>query len=305
VNAFRHVVRLPTPARYVYMIELSHGPINSEQGPLDTAGRTRNVRDDLLTDLASEMAALTELVAATADLSVATPAEGWDIRDVVSHLLFIDTESTFALTEPAAFTAAAAAKRGNPDFIGGHLTAGRDLGVGLLPRWRHEQARLLSALADTPADTRVPWFGPPMSSASMATARLMEYWAHGRDVTDALGIRSDASPRLRHIARLGFRTRDWSYVVRGLTAPDVDIAVRLEQPDGTVLSFGEPTASERVTGTTEDFCLVVTQRRHVYDTELVIDGAAALDWMLKAQCYAGVPGSGRPSRRRAGEPVKG
>ena len=41
-----------------------------------------------------------------------------------------------------------------------------------------------------PADGRkLPWFGPPMSAASMASARLMETWAHGADVADTLGVR--------------------------------------------------------------------------------------------------------------------
>jgi mycothiol maleylpyruvate isomerase-like protein len=34
----------------------------------------------------------------------------------------------------------------------------------------------------------MPWFGPPMSPTSMATARFMETWAHGLDVYAALGI---------------------------------------------------------------------------------------------------------------------
>ena len=61
---------------------------------------------------------------------------------------------------------------------------------------------------------KIPWFGPPMSAASMATARLMETWAHGQDVADALG-RASAMPtaRLRHVAHLGVRTRDFAYRV--------------------------------------------------------------------------------------------
>ena len=32
-----------------------------------------------------------------------------------------------------------------------------------------------------------PWYGPSMSARSFVTARLMETWAHGMDVADALG----------------------------------------------------------------------------------------------------------------------
>ncbi len=42
-----------------------------------------------------------------------------------------------------------------------------------------------------------------------------------------------------------------------------------------------------VTGPAEDFCLVVTQRRHVDDTDLTVTGEIARDWMTKAQAFAG------------------
>ena len=63
-----------------------------------------------------------------------------------------------------------------------------------------------------------PWFGPPMSAASMATARLMETWAHGQDVADALGVDRQPTDRLRHVAHIGVRARDYAYHVNGLDA---------------------------------------------------------------------------------------
>ncbi|MFZ2174674.1 MAG: TIGR03084 family protein, partial [Rhodococcus sp. (in: high G+C Gram-positive bacteria)] len=45
----------------------------------------------------------------------------------------------------------------------------------------------------------------------------------------------------------------------------------------------------------EDFVLVVTQRRNVTDTRLVVTGPVAQTWMGIAQAFAGAPGSGRPS----------
>jgi hypothetical protein len=47
-----------------------------------------------------------------------------------------------------------------------------------------------------------------------------------------------------------------------------------------------------VTGRAEEFCLVVTQRRHVDDTDLEVTGALATDWMSKAQAFAGAPTEG-------------
>ena len=42
-----------------------------------------------------------------------------------------------------------------------------------------------------------------------------------------------------------------------------------------------------------DFCRVVTQRRHVDDTDLRITGQSAHEWMALAQAFAGPPGQGR------------
>ena len=57
----------------------------------------------------------------------------------------------------------------------------------------------------------MPWFGPPMSPTSMATARLMETWAHGLDVHEALGVTPEPTNRIRHIAHLAVRTRDFAF----------------------------------------------------------------------------------------------
>jgi uncharacterized protein (TIGR03084 family) len=137
-----------------------------------------------------------------------------------------------------------------------------------------------------------------MSPASFATARLMEYWAHGQDVADALQVQRPPTSRLRHICHLGVRTRGFAYVNRGLAPPDVPVAVELTAPDGTTWSFGE--GEQRVTGPALDFCLLVTQRRHPDDLALVATGPVATQWLSVAQAFAGLPGTGRQPAAAAG-----
>jgi uncharacterized protein (TIGR03084 family) len=50
-----------------------------------------------------------------------------------------------------------------------------------------------------------------MSPTSMATARFMETWAHGLDVADALGTTLEPTDRIRHVAHIGVRTRNFSF----------------------------------------------------------------------------------------------
>jgi uncharacterized protein (TIGR03084 family) len=254
----------------------------------------------LLDDVRAEQQDLRSILEG-ADLDTPTPAEGWDVRDAVAHLAGTDHEATIAATDPDAFVAALAeVAKDIEGFLTGQLTAVRGLSKhDLLERWQAGFDRMLEAFATVPAGTKVPWYGPPMSPASFATARLMEYWAHGQDVADALGVRRTPTARLRHICHLGVRTRGFSYVARGRTAPDAPVTVELAAPDGSTWSFGDAGADERVTGPAEHFCLLVTQRRHRADTALQATGAHAAEWLDIAQCFAGPPGPGREPLARA------
>jgi len=147
----------------------------------------------------------------------------------------------------------------------------------------------------TPDGQKLPWFGPPMSPMAFFTARLMETWAHGQDVADALGVRRVPTARLRHVCEIGFRTRGWSYVVAEREMPDVPVRVALTAPDGSTWTWGPDDAPESITGRALDFALLVTQRRNRADLALVAEGQAAEEWLSLAQAYAGFPGTGRPA----------
>jgi uncharacterized protein (TIGR03084 family) len=138
-----------------------------------------------------------------------------------------------------------------------------------------------------------------MSATSLATARLMETWAHGLDVTDALGLPPSVSGRLRHVAHLGVRTRDFAFAQHGVPAPPEAFHVELTAPDGAVWSWGPEDADQRVTGPALDFCLRVTRRRNRADLALEAVGPDANRWLDLAQAFAGPPGDERPPGRDA------
>jgi uncharacterized protein (TIGR03084 family) len=120
----------------------------------------------------------------------------------------------------------------------------------------------------------------------------METWAHGQDVVDTIGAQREPTDRLRHVAHLGVRARPNSYAANGRDVPPDPVEVRLVGPHGDAWSWNEG-AYDRVSGPALDFCLVVTQRRHLDDTQLVLEGPLAKEWMSIAQAFAGPPGSGR------------
>src|SRR3954449_2809313 len=163
----------------------------------------------LLDDLRAEHAEVDALTddAAGAVLTTATPAAGWTVGDTIGHLWFFDREATIALTDPEQFGARLETTMRDPDaWMASTVTEARDLGAELPGVWRDSRAALLAALAAADPAAKVPWYGPPMSPASFATAGLMEYWAHGQDIADGLGVTRTPTGRRRHICHLGVRT---------------------------------------------------------------------------------------------------
>jgi uncharacterized protein (TIGR03084 family) len=243
-------------------------------------------------DLAAEHAALDAIVADLTEEQwrTPTPAEGWDVADTIVHILQADLAALQAVVDPDSFEAA---KR---DMVEGRRSlqnafgtrAGRT-GAEVLAWWRDSRTKMLAAFRPLGPKDRIPWFGPSMSALSFATARLMETWAHGQDIASALHRRIEATDRLRHVCHIGVTTRGWSYVNRGLAVPEGDVRVELRSPSGELWVWGPDGAAARVRGSALDFCLVTTQRRPARDTGLICDGDLAVDWINRAQAFAGPP----------------
>lgn len=228
-----------------------------------------------------------------------TPAEGWSICDQVSHLAYFDEAATLAAIDPERFRQQAdeLIARG-PDFTAYVAEQYRSLPPSDLLEWfRNARRQYLATFESIEPGTRLPWYGPPMSAASSVTARIMETWAHGLDIADTLSVQVEPSNRLHNIAHIGVRTFAFSFEVNQLEVPNADIRVELEAPNGSTWTWGTPEATESVAGPAMDFCLVVTQRRHLDDTDLIATGPIATQWLSIAQAFAGSPGAGRPSRR--------
>ena len=262
--------------------------------------------DDLRTDLDEEQRVLDRLVAPleAAQWHVATPSPGWDVADQIGHLAYFDNAARTAILTPERF------RESVTELFQGAVAAGLDaFTLGwyrslapdeLLGAWRRIRDGLAEAAAVLDEGARVEWYGPSMGAASFLSARLMETWAHGTDVADALGVALPATRRLRHITRLGFMTRAWSYAVRNETPPAGSVRLELTGPDGDPWVWGPEGANDTVSGPAEDFCLVVTQRRHVEDTSLR-SGPLARHWLDRAQAFAGGPSEG-PRPRSTDEP---
>ena len=253
--------------------------------------------DEIVNDLEAEQAALAKVLEGLsgADWGTQTPAERWSVHDQVSHLAYFDEAATRAMQDGDAFAAEVQEMMKDPgNFEATTLKRGRSSTVDdLLAWWRSASSGLVAAAREVDPTDRVPWYGPAMSPASFITARLMETWAHGLDIVDAVGAERPDTDRLRHVAFIGVRARPYSYSVRGMQAPSTPVRVELTSPSGETWVLGDPDATDVIRGTATDFCRVATQRRHVADTDLEVHGEAAEEWIGIAQTFAGPPGSGR------------
>jgi uncharacterized protein (TIGR03084 family) len=251
----------------------------------------------LVDDLVAESAALDVVLDGLlpAQWSLPTPAAGWTVRDQVSHLAYFDGATLQSLVDPERFRQDADALKAGGDNISDCIAAAyhSHAWADLLSWFRAARAALVSAYRTVDAGRRLPWYGPDMTPASSVSARLMETWAHGQDIVDAIGADRVATRRLRHVADLGIRAMPYSYAVNHLVAPADPIRVELNAPEGDQWSWGSADAVNRVSGDALDFCLVVTQRRHPDDTAIVVTGPIAQQWISVAQAFAGPAGPGR------------
>lgn len=259
----------------------------------DTSGRGRvSAVPTTPCDGLAELGADLERLIDPAGLDRPSAAPGWTIAHQVAHLEWTDRWSLLALSDPDAFTVRSAALPADPvTAIEEGAAAGARLpGPVLLDRWRTGRSALLAALHAAPAEVRVPWFGPPMRPSTLARARLMETFAHGSDVTDALGAPLPEGEWLRHVCHLGVQTRDHAFRQHGIPVPGSAFRIELRSPAGALWEWGPSRAEDGVRGAALDFALLVTRRRRPGDLTLTWWGDRAWQWRGIAQAFAGPPG---------------
>ena len=244
-------------------------------------------RDRALPDLVAEGDELDALVSAQADWSTPTPAAGWTIAHQIAHLAAADKNVLIAIRTPEAFalvlkeTEAAGGRQADLDAAAG---AAQPRSV-LLQQWRAGRTEVAAALRDIPVGQAFPWFGSELTPALMVPLRLMETWAHGQDVFDALGAAHRPTGRLRHVAALGVVGRALSFYAAQLPTPAEPFRVELAGPDGETWAWGPEDTTQRVAGSALDFCLRVTQRRSRAETDLTAVGDDAATWLEIARVF--------------------
>jgi uncharacterized protein (TIGR03084 family) len=218
----------------------------------------------------------------------------WTPWDVVAHLHFFDLVSQTALEGEAPFKQRADSLiRSISQGMTNAEIARKEFGdispADLLERWTTTCRSMATALGESNAKRRLPWFGPDMGVRMFTTARYMETWAHSQEVYDLKGVKRVYNDRIKNVAAIGIRTFGWTFINRKLEVPGAPPYLRLIAPSGDIWEWNDPSEEECVKGDAAEFCHVVTQGRNVEDTNLEVVGEVSNQWMSIAQCFAGGP----------------
>ena len=189
-----------------------------------------------------------------------TPAEGWDIRDQVSHMADTNEICVDTITGgPRSLNELALSFPTAEAFTESGCERGRAMSPDeVLAWWRASCEAVLGALAAKDAKDRVPW-GLGMSARMMATARQMEHWAHTLDIRSALGLGPSATPRLQSVAFLVLKAVPYALNFAKIEPPAGTLRAELTF-EGETWHLGPDDADNTISGDALEFCILGVQR---------------------------------------------
>lgn len=244
---------------------------------------------EILSDLVAEEQALDQFLQRVheREWTLPTPARGWSIMDTVCHLAYSETFAANVIEKGQEWIDEAGIADFD-DWMERGVVEGKAKGFryqAVIEWWRNGRASVVDALSRMFGDERIPWLIRPMSAKALATTRLMETWAHGLDVKDAMEGRitlaedeedpRDDSPRLRHVAWLAHRTLPYAFEQENEEFPEGGIRVELMGPRYARWVYGPADAENVIKGIAGEWCRLAVNRLDLADAGLKAEGEAA------------------------------
>lgn len=242
---------------------------------------------EILSDLVAEQQALDQFLQRINERQwkLPTSAPGWSIKDTVSHLAYTEQFAAAAIeTGPAAIKKAKITDIDEWTAIG--VREGREMRYQqVIEWWRNSRADVVDALSRMDGSDRVAWIAGDMSARAFGTLRLMETWAHGLDVKDAMdGLLvfdeeeddpiADTS-RIRHIAWLAHRMLPYAFSEAGKEFPEAGIRLELMGPSYARWVYGPEDSEDVIKGVAGEWCRIAVQRLDYTATSLKTEGENA------------------------------
>jgi uncharacterized protein (TIGR03084 family) len=250
--------------------------------------------DQVVEALADQQAELGSLLrgSTAGDWHLPTRCAGWDIADVVMHLVQTDAMAVDSASGHFAPVTA-------DPFVDTGLPASIDAGAAhmveaargmppdqLLDHWSTGAARLVEILDALDLATRVTWVAGTLSARTLATTRLAETWIHTGDVAAGFSVTLPETDRLGHIARLAWRTLPYAFASAGRTLAG-PVAFHLSGPDGGRWDLvPDHPALTTITGSAYELCTVAARRIDPSATALGGDGPDVEAVLALVRTYA-------------------
>ena len=248
---------------------------------------------DIVNALRDQQAELAAIVNGADDAALSRPSRcaGWTVADVLLHLAQTNEMSVASLEQRLGEyidTVAAGLDAGQSvdDWAGAMVDKERGNATDARNRFLRSAAAQRDAFGAIEPSTRVQWVAGQLAARTLASTRLAETWIHTLDVAVAFGPLPEPTVRLRHIARLAWRTLPYAFARAGRTLHG-PVAFELTGPDGSVWSFGaddEPLTVIR--GSAFDLCNVAGQRAIGSDTDLAGTGPDADEVLALVRTFA-------------------
>lgn len=231
---------------------------------------------DILSDLVAEQQYLDQFLQRISlkDWDRPTPSKGWSIRDTISHLADSEEQAASVLSGGADLDP----YRSDPDLDGLRQKAvlrGRKMRPqDVIEWWRGGRAKVVEPLSHMDPTTRLEWVIGSVSGRTLATARLMETWAHGLDIHAALGAEVEDTARIRHVCWLGWRTLPYACKLAGhdYTSP---IRVEVMGPGYAKWVYGPADCDNLIKGAAGEFARLAVRRVPLSATNLKVTGESA------------------------------
>jgi uncharacterized protein (TIGR03084 family) len=211
-------------------------------------------------------------------------AAGWSVADVVLHL----AQSEEAVAATVSGGLGLAGWQGIGDTVDAAMdalvVAQRGDAAETYQRWRTASQAAVAGLRAADPQQPLNWVTNQLKPATLATTRLAEHWAHAQDIVVPLGVDYPDTPRLRHIAWLGYHTLPYAFRVEGEEPPTV--YCELSGPDGSTWRYGPADADSTITGSASAFCRVGARRLAAEDSGLTTTGPSGMAALRRLRNYA-------------------
>ncbi len=242
---------------------------------------------EILSDLVAEQQALDQFLQRINERqwNLPTSAPGWSIKDTVSHLAYAERFAAEVLTDGASVVAAVA-DQDIDEWTALGVKEGREMRYQqVIEWWRNSRADVVDALSRMEGNARVPWFNGDMSARAFGTLRLMETWAHGLDIKDAMeGLLTFAeeeedptadTSRIRHVAWLAHRMLPFAFAAAGEDFPESGIRLELMGPRYARWVYGPEDAADVIKGVAGEWCRIAVRRMDSSNSSLKTEGDSA------------------------------